>query len=77
MELNNAIHPINMVKTNNINNMDISNNFNNNVNEIKTPFSEKNLIYPINKDNTDSGNNMVSCVPEINTLLALERIKKK
>ena len=76
MELNNAIHPINMVNPNNINNMDISNNFNKNVNEIKTPSSENNLIFPINKDNIDSGNCMVSSAPEINTLLALKRIKK-
>ena len=77
MELNNHIHPINTVNENNINNMDISNNVINNVNEIKTPSLGGNILYPINKDNTGNENNMNSSAPEINTLIFLERLNKK
>ena len=79
IELNNPIHPNNRANPNNINNinnMDISNYFNNNDNEIKTPSSGENLISPINKININSGNYKNSNSSEINTLLALEKVKK-
>ena len=75
MELNNHVHPIptNLNITTNMNKLGNANNFTNNVHEVKTSSSRGARLNHTNMGNMNFVNNNT---PDINTLLALENIKK-